>query len=173
MGTIWTIGHSNHELDTFLGLLGSQSITMVADVRRFPGSHRHPHFGAESLKASLASSGIGYRHFPGLGGRRGKASPESPNTAWRVMSFNAFADYMNTDEFRTALAELTALACDHRAAIMCSEALPWRCHRRLIADALVLGGWTILDILGSGPPKEHALTPFARVVNGTLIYPAE
>jgi uncharacterized protein (DUF488 family) len=173
MGTIWTIGHSNHDIGTFLGLLGSQSIAMVADVRRFPGSRRHPQFGAEALGASLASAGIGLRHFAGLGGRRGKAVAGSPNTAWRVESFNAYADHMGTGAFREELATLMALARERRVAIMCSEALPWRCHRRLIADALVLRGWSVRDILGSGRPREHVLTPFARVVDGALIYPAE
>lgn len=173
MRTIWTIGHSNQGIDHFLSLLHGPSIKMVADVRRFPGSRRHPQFGAEALKASLAAEGIGYRHFADLGGRRGKPAPATPNTGWRVASFAAYADYMATAEFQKALAELTATARDQKVAMMCSEALPWRCHRRLIADALVLEGWTVLDIIGSGPPKEHALTPFARVKNGHLIYPSE
>lgn len=173
MRAIWTIGHSNQGIDHFLDLLRGPSITMVADVRRFPGSRRHPQFGAEALRESLAVEGIGYRHFANLGGRRGKPVPGSPNTGWRVASFAAYADYMATEEFHEALADLTATAQDQRVAIMCSEALPWRCHRRLIADALVLEGWTVLDILGSGPPKEHALTPFARVAGGHLIYPPE
>jgi len=173
MATIWTVGHSNHDIDTFVRLIRGQSIEVVADVRRFAGSRRHPHFGAEALAASLTAAGIGYRHLAGLGGRRGKAAPVSPNTGWRVAAFNAYADHMTTRAFREDLAVLAALAVDRRVAIMCSEVLPWRCHRRLIADNLIVGGWSVLDIIGPGPPKAHVLTPFARVADGALIYPAD
>lgn len=172
METLWTIGHSNHPIDEFLRLLTVHRIETVADVRRFAGSRRHPQFGAELFREALATAAIDYRHFAGLGGRRGKPSPDSPNTAWRVVSFNAYADYMNSDAFLADLQALISLACARRVCLMCSEALPWRCHRRLIADALVVRGWTVLDIMGSGSPKEHVLTPFAQVVGDRLVYPA-
>jgi len=171
MGTLWTIGHSNHPIGEFLSLLGTQSIESIADVRRFPGSRRHPQFGADLLREALSTAGIGYHHLAGLGGRRGKPSADSPNTGWRVASFNAYADYMDTFPFLSDLDTLISLAQSRRVAIMCSEALPWRCHRRLIADALIVRGWTVLDIMGSGSPKEHVLTPFAQVLGDRLIYP--
>lgn len=170
--TIWTIGHSNRDLDAFLDLLRSEAIECLADVRRFPGSRKHPQFAGEALEAALAGAGIAYRHFAGLGGRRGKPAPGSPNVGWRVASFNAYADHMESPEFRDDLAALVATAEVHRAALMCSEAVPWRCHRRLIADALLIRGWGVRDILGPRQVRDHALTPFARVVDGRLIYPA-
>jgi uncharacterized protein (DUF488 family) len=170
---IWTLGHSNRDLETFLGLLAASAIERVADVRRFPGSRRHPHFNREALRESLASAGVAYRHFEELGGRRGRWSPDSPNNAWRVEAFNAFADHMATPEFEADLDALGADAETARTAIMCSEALPWQCHRRLIADALVVRGWSVRDIIGPGKVEPHALTPFARVADGRLTYPAE
>ena len=173
MPTIWTIGHSNRSLDDFLALLASEQIELVADIRRFPASRAHPHFNADTLAASLAQQHIGFQHYAGLGGRRNTRLPNSPNTAWRVDSFNRYADYMTTPEFTTALDELTAAADEQRMAIMCSEAVPWRCHRRLVADALIVRGWEIRDVISKGPAKPHALTPFARVEAGQLSYPAE
>jgi uncharacterized protein (DUF488 family) len=144
----------------------------VADVRRFPGSRRYPHFNGEALSESLGLAGIAYRHFGGLGGRRGKRSPGSPNTGWRVDAFNAYADYMAGPEFTAALDDLTSAAVDTRAAVMCSEAVPWRCHRRLIADALIVRGWTVLDIIGPRKVEPRFLTDFARVDGLRLTYPA-
>jgi uncharacterized protein (DUF488 family) len=172
MPTLWTIGHSNRSIDEFLKLLENQEIQAIADVRRFPGSRRHPHFGADLLREELSKAGIEYHHFAGLGGRRGKPAPDSPNTGWRVASFNAYADYMSGAPFLTDLDALISLARECRVCLMCSEALPWRCHRRLIADALIVRGWRVLDIMGSGQPREHALTSFVRVVGDRLIYPA-
>jgi|SRR5579885_3046898 uncharacterized protein (DUF488 family) len=169
--TIWTLGHSNHPMETFLALLEASSIRLVADVRRFPGSRRHPQFGREAFERHLGEAGIGYRHLPGLGGRRSARAPDSPNTGWRVEAFNAFADFMETGEFQAALAELQRLASAQRTAIVCAEALPWRCHRRLIADALIVRGWTVWDIMGAGKVEPHRLTDFARVVDGRLTYP--
>jgi len=169
---IWTVGHSNRDLDGFLGLLRPAGIGLVADVRRFPGSRRHPQFGGEALAAGLAGAGIGYRHFPGLGGRRGRRGAGSPNDGWRVESFNAYADFMATPEFAAALGELMGLAGPTRTAVMCSEALPWRCHRRLIADALIVRGWAVWDLIGRGPARPHGLTPFARVEGTRITYPA-
>jgi uncharacterized protein (DUF488 family) len=170
---IWTIGHSNRSLEEFVALLRASSIEVIADVRRFNGSRRHPQFGPEQFEPGLAREGIGYRHFPDLGGRRGRRGPDSPNTAWRVESFNAFADHMETPEFRTALDALVAESQARRVAIMCSEALPWRCHRRLIADALVVRGWTVWDIVGPRSVTPHHLTDFARVEGHHLTYPSE
>ncbi len=169
--TIWTIGHSNRDLADFLALLRSEAIDFLADVRRFPGSRKHPQFAGEALETSLEREGIAYRHFAGLGGRRGKPRPGSPSVGWRVASFNAYADHMDSPGFRDDLAALVASAEVHRTALMCSEAVPWRCHRRLIADALVVRGWAVRDILGARQVRDHALTPFARVVDGRLIYP--
>lgn len=170
--TIWTIGHSTRGLDEFLGLLAGSSIARVADVRRFPGSKRYPHFNAEALADALGRVGIAYRHYPDLGGRRGKRAPGSPNTAWRIDAFNAFADQMATPEFASAVDDLATRGLDAPTAIMCSEAVPWRCHRRLIADALVVRGWVVRDIIGPGKVTDHALTDFAHVDGLRLTYPA-
>jgi uncharacterized protein (DUF488 family) len=172
MREIWTVGHSNHGIGTFLRLLGGASIRQVADVRRFPGSRRHPQFQREALEEVLAPAGIVYHHFEGLGGRRSARAPGSSNTGWRVEAFNAYADHMSTSEFDDALAELEHLAGQRATAIMCAEALPWRCHRRLIADALVVREWSVWDLMAGGKVERHRLTEFARIVNGRLIYPA-
>jgi uncharacterized protein (DUF488 family) len=173
MPVIWTIGHSNRSLDDFIGLLSGEQIELLADIRRFPASRAHPHFNEGALAESLAEHNVGYRHFAGLGGRRNTRLADSPNTAWRVDSFNRYADYMTTGEFGESLDELTGAAASRRTAIMCSEAVPWRCHRRLVADALILRGWEVRDILAKGPAKPHPMTPFARVSDGRLTYPAE
>ncbi|HVX12487.1 MAG TPA: DUF488 domain-containing protein [Pirellulales bacterium] len=173
MRIIWTIGHSNRSLDDFLTLLSGQQIKLLADIRRFPASRAHPHFNGEALAESLAEHDIDYRHFGGLGGRRNTRLADSPNTAWRVDSFNRYADYMTTGEFAAALDELIVAAASRRTAVMCSEAVPWRCHRRLVADALIVRGWEVRDILAKGPAKPHPMTPFARVSAGRLTYPAE
>jgi uncharacterized protein (DUF488 family) len=170
--TIWTIGHSNREYDYFLSMLAQHSITCVADVRRFPGSRRQPQYGCDELEQALQRSEIEYRHFPGLGGRRTGRTPDSPNMGWRVEAFNAYADHMRSNEFHTALADLENVSCRVATAIMCAEAVPWRCHRRLIADALVTRGWAVWDIFAPGRTKEHHLTKFALVDDGQLIYPA-
>jgi uncharacterized protein (DUF488 family) len=171
--TIWTIGHSNREIGAFLELLAAAGIEAVADVRRFPGSRLHPQFGSAALARELSAAGIAYQHFPALGGRRGKPAPDSPNTAWQVEAFGAYADYMAQPEFAAGLAALIELAESQRTAMMCSEAVPWRCHRRLIADALIVRGWAVLDIMGPNQIKPHPLTPFARVRGWQLTYPAE
>jgi uncharacterized protein (DUF488 family) len=170
---IWTIGHSTRTIDDFFALLAESSIERLADVRRFPASRRHPHFNDDALAASLADAGIAYRHFGALGGRRNERAKDSPNTAWRVEAFNAFADYMNTAEFAAGFADLTAFAEPARTVLMCSESVPWRCHRRLIADTLIVHGWTVRDIIGPRKVEPHAMTEFARVVDGRVTYPAE
>jgi uncharacterized protein (DUF488 family) len=170
---IWTIGHSTRTLENLVTLLAQDSIGAIADVRRFPSSRRHPQFNQDELAAGLARFAIGYRHLQELGGRRSRRATDSPNTGWRVAAFNAFADYMDTPEFESSLNALIALAEQERTAIMCAEALPWQCHRRLIADALVVRGWTVLDIIGPGKVEPHRLTEFARVCGSRLTYPAE
>lgn len=173
MKRIWTVGHSNRSLEDFLALLASAQIEQVADVRRFPGSRRWPHFSAEALRASLAQRGLAYVHLPALGGRRGAPDADSPNTGWRVASFAAFADYMSSEPFQRGLETLERLASERRTAMMCSEAVPWRCHRRLIADALLVRGWEVLDVLSPSRVEPHALTAFARVEGKVLTYPAD
>lgn len=148
--TIWTIGHSNRDLDDFLALLAAEQIESLADVRRFPGSRRHPQFNREALAKSLAGVGIAYQHFPALGGRRTKQSDSGQNAGWQVAAFAAFADYMLTEEFARAFATLSDLAARSRTAVMCAEALPWRCHRRLIADQFLTHGWQVWDIMSPG-----------------------
>jgi uncharacterized protein (DUF488 family) len=170
---IWTVGHSNRSLDELIGLLTDQAISLLADVRRFPGSKRQPQFGRDSLEAVLRQAGIGYRHFEALGGRRSHSREDSPNTAWRSESFNAYADHMQTAEFQAALAELMALAASTPTAILCAEAVPWRCHRQLIADALVAQGWDVRHILGVRRIRPHRLTEFAKVVEGHVTYPGQ
>lgn len=169
---LWTIGHSNRSIDELLSLLAGAKIELLADVRRYPGSRTHPHFNREGLEQSLREQEIDYRHLEDLGGRRSTRLADSPNTAWRVDSFNRYADYMTTAQFANGLDELMELAENRRTAIMCSEAVPWRCHRRLIADAMIVRGWSVYDIMGSGPAKPHAMTEFARWREGQLSYPA-
>jgi uncharacterized protein (DUF488 family) len=170
--TIWTVGHSNKSLEDFLLLLNSQNIRVLADVRRFPASRRHPHFSGEQLAATLAKEGIEYVHLPELGGRR-PARPDSPNTAWRNEAFRGYADYMMTEPFQGGVERLIALAADQRTAMMCAEALWWQCHRRLIADYLKAAGHQVIHILGPGKTQEHPFTSAARVSDGKLSYGAE
>jgi uncharacterized protein (DUF488 family) len=170
---LWTIGHSNWQLGEFVNLLAEESIEVVADVRRFPGSRRCPHFGREVLDSALNGVGLEYLHFPKLGGRRSKCEESSPNTGWRVQAFNAYADYTLTREFRDAFDRLIEVAQRKRTAVMCAEALPWRCHRRLIADQFVARGWGVRDIIGPRIVKDHELPSFAKVVDGRVTYPGE
>jgi uncharacterized protein (DUF488 family) len=169
--TLWTLGHSNRELADFLALLHAEQVEHVADVRRFPGSRRHPHFNRDALAGALAESGIAYTHFPALGGRRTKRADSTQSAGWRVPAFAAYADYMLTDEFARAFQELAGLAEKSRTAILCAEALPWQCHRRLIADQFIAKGWRVRDIIAPTNTQEHALPPFAKVLNGQLTYP--
>jgi uncharacterized protein (DUF488 family) len=170
---VWTIGHSNHALPDFLALLAEHRIETIADVRRFPGSRRWPQFNREALAASLAGAGIAYHHFPELGGRRTSQLEDSPNAGWRVAAFRAYADYMLTPEGEQAFHELRLLAERSRTATMCAEVLPWRCHRRLLADRFVTIGWQVTDIMSPGKAPEHTLPDFARVQNGIVTYPAD
>jgi uncharacterized protein (DUF488 family) len=171
--TLWTIGHSNRQLGEFVDLLADESIEAVADVRRFPGSRRCPQFGREALDSALHDVGLEYRHFPELGGRRSNRVESSPNKGWRVEAFRAYADYTLSAEFRDAFERLIEFAQRERTAMMCAEALPWRCHRRLIADQFVARGWRVLDIIGPRKVKDHELPSFAKVDDGRVTYPGE
>ena len=166
---VHTLGHSTLALEDFLALLAAHAIDAIADVRRFPASRRHPHFAREPLAASLAARGVVYSWLPALGGRRAPR-PDSLHAAWRNASFRAYADHMDSAEFEGGLAAFLELARDRRAAIMCAEAVPWRCHRQLIADALVVRGVEVLHVTGRGDAGPHRLTPFARAEGGRVIY---
>ena len=168
---LWTVGHSNRNLDEFVEVLASHAVQAIADVRRFPGSRRYPQFGREVLESALREVGVAYRHFPELGGRRTSQLDDSPNTAWRVAAFRAYADYMLTAQFAAPFSELVLLAEERRTAIMCAEVLPWRCHRRLIADRFVVLGWDVHDIMAIGKATQHELPPFAKVTGERLTYP--
>lgn len=167
--TLWTIGHSTRALDEFIALLTANAIEVVADVRHFPGSRKYPHFNVEPLQHALREAGIGYEPFTELGGRR-KVQPDSPNTAWRHPAFRGYADYMQTPEFHDGIERLKALAARKRTAIMCAEAVWWRCHRGLISDVFKLHGTRVLHITGPGKPSEHPYTSAAHVENGKLDY---
>ncbi len=168
---VLTIGHSTHELAEFLRLLQAHGVTTVADIRTVPRSRRNPQYNKETLPDALKIAGIGYVHLPGLGGLR-HARADSPNLAWRNASFRGFADYMQTDEFAENLESLINLSQDEQVALMCAEAVPWRCHRSLVADALVARGLAVEHIMSSIHLKLHALTPWARVEGGHVTYPA-
>jgi uncharacterized protein (DUF488 family) len=168
---LWTIGHSTHPLDAFVGLLARHEIGLLADVRTVPRSRRHPHFQTEALADALPERGVAYRHLPRLGGWR-RAAPDSPNGAWRNASFRGYADHALGDEFAAGFAELLGLAAERRTAIMCSEALWWRCHRRLVADRAVAAGVRVLHIDSGGGAAEHRLAGFAEVRDdGRVVYP--
>ena len=165
---VFTIGHSTRELDEFVALLRENGIERLADIRRYPGSRRYPHFSRESLATTLPQVGIEYAHIPELGGRR-QPRADSPNTAWRNEQFRAYADHMASDEFRDAVDSL--LASDKITAVMCAEAVPWRCHRNLLADDLVRRGIEVIHILSANSTKSHEMNPNARVAGGHLTYP--
>ncbi len=168
-GTIFSVGHSNTSLEAFFDRLAPQAIAALADVRAYPASRRHPHFGRESLAAACAARGLAYSWIPGLGGRR-RGIADSPHLAWREPGFRAYADYMDTPPFHAALTELEAMATEMPTAFLCAEALWWQCHRRLIADALLIAGWEVLHVVGDGRLDAHALPAFARVAGPRLIY---
>ena len=166
---IWTVGHSNKTLDEFLGILKAHSVGRVIDVRRYPASRKWPHFNAGSLERSLREAGIDYAAAPEMGGRR-KARPDSPHAAWRVEAFRGYADFMDTTEFAAGLDRVLALAAERPSALMCAEALPWRCHRSLIADALLARGWTVFEILSGNEARSRKLPDFARLDGTRVIY---
>jgi uncharacterized protein (DUF488 family) len=168
---VWTIGHSTRSLEAFLDLLARNRIEAVADVRRYPGSRRWPHFAREPLAKALEGRGLVYMWFPELGGRRTPNS-ESPNTAWRSAAFRGYADYMATEAFAEGLDRLVNLASGLRVAVMCAESLWWRCHRGLIADVLRWLEFDVIHILGPGSTATHPYTAAARIVGGRLSYSA-
>jgi uncharacterized protein (DUF488 family) len=168
---IATIGHSTHPIEEFLQILQAHGIRQLIDVRTVPGSRHNPQFNRESLAVSLKAAGVGYRHMPELGGLR-RARPDSINTGWRNASFRGFADYMQTPEFHDGLQKLIGAAFNEQVAIMCAEAVPWRCHRSLIADALVARGIPALEILSATQSRPHVLTPFAQVTGAEVTYPS-
>ncbi len=168
---IYTIGHSTRAFGEFLNLLHAHGVTQVTDVRRYAASRRHPQFAEEALGATLAAAGIAYRHEADLGGRR-PARRNSPNTAWRSPAFRGYADYMETTPFQAALARLVDEARTRPTAILCAEAVPWRCHRQLIADALVARGETVGHILDEARLEPHRLSAHAQIRDGIPHYPA-
>jgi uncharacterized protein (DUF488 family) len=167
--TVWTIGHSNRTFDDFALILQDANIELVVDVRRFPGSRRLPQFASETLQAELEARGVAYHWIPALGGRR-RPDPDSPNTGWTHPAFRAYADHIATEEFAEGLTELLMLSGGLRTAIMCAEALWWRCHRRLIADVLVSLGVSVVHLLAPRKSEEHRLRPPARLEDGRLSY---
>lgn len=168
---IFTVGHSNHPIDEFIALLKSHDVKRLVDVRTIPKSRHNPQFNRDSLAASVRAAHIAYTHLPKLGGLR-HARPDSVNTGWNNPSFRGFADYMPTPEFAAALARLEKLARTKLCAIMCAEAVPWRCHRSLLADALTVRGHAVRHIMTPTRANLHKLTPFARVRGKRITYPA-
>jgi len=168
--TVYTIGHSNRPIDAFLRMLGAFGVEAVADVRTVPRSRHNPQYEQEALRRALSEHGIEYVHLKSLGGLR-RPRCDSPNTGWKNESFRGYADYMQTDEFRAGLADLIRLANEKTIAIMCAEAVPWRCHRSLISDALVVRSARVEDILSDKRAQEHKLTPWAQTHGLDVIYP--
>ena len=170
--TIFTVGHSTHPIEEFIGILKAHGIKKLIDVRTVPKSRHNPQFNADALAASVRASGITYRRMESLGGLR-HTSKDSPNGAWRNASFRGYADYMQTEEFAAAVEQLRERGRHSDAAIMCAEAVPWRCHRSLIGDALLVRNVRVLDIMSPTAAKPHTLTSFARVDGRRVWYPPE
>jgi uncharacterized protein (DUF488 family) len=168
--TLFTIGHSTHPIETFLGLLAAHQIALLLDVRSYPSSRRWPHFNQTELQRSLEEAGVGYRWCKSLGGRRSSKRTDSPHGAWEHPAFRAYADYADTPEFEGALNELMRTAREARAAIMCSEGLWWRCHRRIISDHLTMHGWEVMHVMPDGKLTTHALPEFATVTGYRIVY---
>jgi uncharacterized protein (DUF488 family) len=169
---VLTIGHSTRTVEEFIGLLQAHAVSRVIDVRTVPRSRHNPQFNKTSLPGSLKKAGLSYVHLPGLGGLR-HAQCDSVNLGWHNASFRGYADYMQTPEFEQSLEELIQLAKHDRIALMCAEAVPWRCHRSLIADALLVRGIRTEDIMSPTRRQVHTLTPFAKVRGTTITYPTE
>jgi uncharacterized protein (DUF488 family) len=169
-GRVFTIGHSTHPLEEFVALLEAHGVERLVDVRTVPKSRHNPWFAEEALRASLPAHGIDYRRIQALGGLR-HARKDSPNGAWRNLSFRGYADHMQTPEFAAGLEELLALGAETTVAVMCAEAVPWRCHRSLIGDALLVRGVAVDDILSATSARPHTLTPFAVVTGTRITYP--
>jgi len=168
-----TVGHSTHAADEFVALLRGAGVEALADVRRFPGSRRHPHFGREALAGALGEAGIAYEHLPELGGRRSPV-PASVNAGWQVAAFRGYADHLRSDEFATGRTRLEVMAAGRCAVVMCAEAQWWRCHRRLVADVLVMAGHEVAHLMPGGRLIEHAPPGFAvRGEDGLPLYPGQ
>lgn len=170
-GTVWTIGHSTRSIEEFLELLALHQIKLIADIRRFPASRKYPHFGADALRGSLGSVGISYVHFPELGGRR-RPRPDSHNEEWRNQAFRGYADYMETSEFRSGIERLMKFSRAQRTALLCSEAVWWRCHRSLVSDYLKAHGFEVQHILSATKTETHPYTTAAQIEDGMLTYHA-
>jgi uncharacterized protein (DUF488 family) len=167
---LFTIGHSTHPIEEFIGLLMAHEIEEIADVRSIPKSRHTPQFNIDVIEKSLRGAGVRYTHIAKLGGRR-HTRKDSINTGWRNASFRGYADYMATQQFAEGLEELIRIAGERRTAMMCAEAVPWRCHRSLIADAMTVNGWEVRDIISPAPAMVHELTKFLKVEVGRLTYP--
>ncbi|HLH03604.1 MAG TPA: DUF488 domain-containing protein [Bryobacteraceae bacterium] len=170
MFPVYTIGHSTRSADEFIGILQAYGIELLADIRTIPRSRRNPQFETETLRSSLTRNGIEYVHLRALGGLR-HPKKDSINTAWRNDSFRGYADYMQTEEFAHAIDELIARAARQKTAIMCAEAVPWRCHRSLVADALLVRGVEVIEIMSATSSRPHALTKWATVDGTRITYP--
>ena len=168
--SLWTLGHSTRPIDEFIGLLRAHQINLLVDVRTIPRSRYNPQFNTETLGQTLHDAGIQYRHLPELGGLR-KPKHDSVNDGWRNTSFRGYADYMQTETFHKAIETLMALGSLEHTTVMCAEAVPWRCHRSLIADALVTSGWEVRHIMSAEKASPHVLTSFAHFEKGMLTYP--
>lgn len=169
--TLFTIGHSTHTTREFIRILKAHDISLLVDIRHYPGSRYCPQFGKARLRRNLERNGIGYVHMVTLGGRRRPDKESEKNLAWRSPQFRGYADYMQTDEFEAALSELMTLARKENTVIMCSEAVPWRCHRSLVADAFIAQGWEVIDLFTEKIARIHALTKFAKVRKKHVTYP--
>lgn len=170
--TVYTVGHSTHPIDEFADLLKAHGVQQVIDIRTVPKSRHNPQFGIDQLPDSLSERGLGYRRIEALGGLR-HTTKDSPNMAWRNTSFRGYADYMQTVAFAAGMDELTTCAGEGVVAIMCAEAVPWRCHRSMVGDALLVRGFDVLDIFSPTQAKPHTLTSFAQVEDTTITYPPE
>ena len=167
---VLTMGHSNRAIEDFVSLLWSNKVSKVLDVRTVPRSRHNPQFNLDALPATLQAVGISYMHLPGLGGLR-RPRPDSPNSGWRNLSFRGYADYMQSAEFRENVERVVEMAAAQRCVLMCAEAVPWRCHRSLVGDALLVRGVSVEDIVGPGSRRPHVLTRFAHVDGLRITYP--
>ncbi len=171
MARVITLGHSDRSLDDLIETLQTHDVTRLVDIRRFPGSTAHPHFNQENLETELPQHGIAYEHEPRMGGRRSSPGEGSPNGAWRTPGFQAYADHALTDAFQAALEDLVDAAHEDTVAIMCAEAVPWRCHRRIVADWLTAQGVDVFDAFGPDRAQRHELPEFAEIHDGRVVYP--
>lgn len=171
MQTVYTIGHSTRPIDQFIALLNEQAVTRLLDIRTVPRSRHNPQFGQDELAGALAQAGIEYQYIAALGGLR-RARKDSPNDGWRNQSFRGYADHMQQSDFNAAVDDVVRLADTRRCALMCAEAVPWRCHRSLVADALLVRGIRVEHIINPGKTRPHVLTPFAQVAGHSITYPA-